>query len=78
MRTFRVSTGLTVKRDESRDQNWVKLLVELKLILGPFRKKRQRALRRTLLCEKDRMKGPRIGFDFFFSKLYVLTSTAVC
>lgn len=66
MRTFRVSTGLTVKRDESRDQNWVKLLVELKLILGPFRKKGQHALRRTVLCEKDRMKGPRIGSIFFF------------
>lgn len=29
MRTFHVSTGLRVKRDESRDQSWVKQLLQL-------------------------------------------------
>lgn len=52
MRTFRVSTGSTVKRDERRDQNWVKLLVPFQVKRSAHSKRNGSTHFAVLFCVK--------------------------
>lgn len=67
MRTFRVSTGLTVKRDERRDQNWVKLLVPFQVKSSAHSKRNGSTHFAVLFCVKT-IGLKKLCWQFFFFK----------